>query len=240
MTKQNKNGNGDDLIERLWADRKEEPPMSREQIVKALRPRVGRTTLTLKMMLWTYLVALLATLLLQGVNLAGYRSNPTMMTVQVIVTVLAVGSTAFGIHLMGQMGRLDKMDENLADAVKGRLAFLRGKYEVWMWVCAATLLMLSWALNTMIDNQDGVFRINKPWLVCGLGLVMFFGGYAALKGAHVPVLRELRAVLEDLEAQLLGRTRAVDEFKLRWRRWGYVLVVLLTLLMLLGLWMALG
>ena len=100
MSKQNKNGSGDDLIERLWANRQEEPPMSREQIVSALRPRVGRTTLTLKSILWTYLAALLATLLLQGVNLAGYRSNPTMLTVQVIVTVLAVGSTAFGIHLI--------------------------------------------------------------------------------------------------------------------------------------------
>ncbi len=61
-----------------------------------------------------------------------------------------------------------------------------------------------------------------------------------LKGAHVPVLRELRAVLEDLEAQFLGRTIALDEQKLKWQRWSYVLILLLTLFLLLGIWRAIA
>jgi len=214
--------------------------MSREQIANALRPRVGRTTRTLKQYIWLYLAMLLATLVLQGVNLAGYHSNPTMLTVHALVTALAAGSIAFGVHLVGRVGRLDRMDESLTQAVKGRLEFLRGKYEMWLWVCAATVLMLSWAINTLVDNADGVYRINKPWLFVGMMLVMFFGGYAVLKGAHSLVLQELRAVLEDLEAQLLGCTAAVDELKVRWRRGFWVLAVLLTLLALLGLWLAIG
>ncbi len=237
-TTENKNGhgNGDDLIERLWAERQEDEPMSREQIASALRPRVGRVTSTLKRHLWMYLAMLLATLVLQGVNLAGYSSNVPMLTVQALVTALAVGFTAFGIHLIGQVGKLDQMDTSLAEAVRQRLAFLRGKYEGWLWTCAATLLLLAWAVTTLIDNAGGVYRINKPWFFTGTLLVMFFGGYATLKFAHFPVLRELRAVLEDLEAQFLGRTGELDELKLRWRRWRYVLILLLTLLLLLGIW----
>jgi hypothetical protein len=241
MTKPtNDNRNGDDSIERLWANRKEETPMSREEIASALRPRVGRTTWTLKFYLWTYLGILLATLVLQGMNLAGYRSNSTMLTVHSLVMALAVGFTAFGIHLVGRVGQLDRMDESLAKAVEGRLTFLRGKYEVWLWACAATLPMLTWAVTTLVDNANGVYRINKPWVFLGTLLAMFFGAYAVLKGAHVPVLHELRAVLEDLEGQLLGRTGALDELKVKWRRWGYVLMVLFTLLLLLGIWRAFG
>ncbi len=236
----NGNGNGDDLIDRLWAERQEEEPMSREQIVSALRPRVGRVTRTLKIYLWMYLAMLLATLVLQGVNLAGYSSNTTMLTVHVLVIALAAGFTAFGIHLVGQVGKLDQMDASLSEAVTQRLAFLRGKYEGWMWICAATLLLLGWAISTLVDNADGIYRINKPWVFTSLLLVMFFGGYAVIKGAHFPVLRELRAVLEDLEAQFLGRTGAVDELKLKWRRWSYFLVVLMTLLLLLGIWRAIA
>lgn len=212
--------------------------MSREQIANALRPRVWRATWILKLYLWLYLVVLLVTLVLQGVNLAGYYSNPTMLTVHAVVTALTVGSIAFGVYLMGQVGRLDRMDESLAEAVKGRLEFLRGKYEMWLWVCAATLLMLTWAVTTLVDNADGVYRVNQPGVFVGTLLVMFFGGYSVLKVAHMPVLRELRAVLEDFESQLLGRTAALDKLKVKWRRWSWVLVVLGTLLALLGIWRA--
>ena len=201
---------------------------------------MGRTTWTLKLYIWMYLAMLLTTLMLQGANLVGYRSNPTMLTVQALVAAAAATLTAFGIHLVGRVAALERMDRSLAEVVRERLTFLRGRYRAWLWACASTLLLLSWALTSWIDNADGTYRINKPWFFTGMMTVMFFGSYAVLRAAHVPLLRELRAVAEDLEAQLIGQTASIDRFKVRWKRWGYVLVALLTLLMLLGLWRALG
>jgi hypothetical protein len=228
----------DDLIERLWAKREEEPKMTREEIARALRPRLGRSSNILKFYLWFYLGALLATLVLQGINLAGYRTNATMLAVHAAVTVAALSFVAFGIHMAGAIGRLDRMDEHLADAVNRRLAFFRGKYEVWLWACSVSLLLLTWAINTLVDNADGTYRINKPFVFFGTQAVMLFGMYAVFKAAHLPVVRELRAVLEDLKAQMMGHTEAADALKERWRRWWVVLVVFLTIMLLLGVWMA--
>jgi len=228
----------DDLIERLWARREEEPKMTREEIARALRPRLGRSSTFLKFYLWVYLGVLLATLVLQGVNFAGYRTNVTMLTVHALVTAAALGFVAFGIHLVGEVGRLDRMDERLAEAVSRRLAFFRGKYEVWLWACSVSLLLLTWAINTFVDNANGVYRINQPLVFFGTEAVMLFGMYAVIKASHRPVLRELRAVLEDLEAQITGHTEAVDASRARSRWWWLVLVVFLAAMALLGLWMA--
>jgi hypothetical protein len=229
----------DKLIERLWAKRKEEPKMTREEISNMLRPRVRGFSKIIKMYLWIYLGVLLATLVLQGVNLAGYITNATMLVAQIGATVAAIGFAAYGIYLMGEARHLDRMDESLGAAVERRLAVFRGKYEWWLWACAASLLLLNWAVGTMVDNVGGTFRINKPLFIIGINAVAFFGVYGILKLSHLPFVREMRAVLEDLDAQMTDRTREFDEWKIRWKRWGRVSAVLLLLLLLYGLWRAL-
>jgi hypothetical protein len=229
----------DDLIERLWAERKEEPKMSREEIENVLRLRVGRSTHVLRIYVWIYLTVLMAILVLQGMNLGGYRTNATMLAVQSVVTAFALGFAGFGVYLMGEVGRLERLDENLSDAIKRRLAFFRGKYEAWLWSCAASCLLLIWAVNTLVDNAEGTYRINKPFFFAGVNAAILFGMYALSKAAHVPFVHELRATLEDLEAQVMDRTAAVEALKVRWRRWAYLLVALLIILALLGLWRAL-
>jgi uncharacterized membrane protein (DUF485 family) len=226
----------DKLIERLWAKRKEEPKMTREEISNLLRPRVGGFSRTLKMYVWMYLGVLLATLVLQGVNLAGYITNATMLTVQIAVTVAAIGFALYGIYLMGEARHLDRMDESLGEAVQRRLAFFRGKYEWWLWACAASLLLLNWAVGTMVDNDEGNFRINKPLFFTGINAVMFFGMYGILRLAHLPFVREMRAVLDDLDAQMTDRTRELDDWKIRWKWWSRISAVLLLLLLLYGAW----
>jgi hypothetical protein len=228
----------DNMIERLWAKRREETKMTREEISNLLRPRIGGFSRTLKLCVWMYLGVLLATLVLQGVNLAGYVMNATMLTVQIAVTVAAIGFAVYGIYLMGEARHLERMDKSLGEAVKQRLAFFRGKYEWWLWACAASLLLLSWAIGTMVDNVEGTFRINKPLLFIGINAAMFFGMYGVLKLSHLPFLREMRAILDDLEAQMTDRTREHDEWKIKWKRWSRIATVLLLLLLLYGVWKA--
>jgi hypothetical protein len=228
----------DDLIERLWAKRKEDKTMTREEIAGALRPRVVRSLNVFKMYVWLYLAALMATLVIQGVNFQGYRSNITMLTIHMLVAGAALGFAGFGIHIAGAIGRLDRMSDSLADTVRRRLSFFRGKYKAWLWACSASLLLLTWAVTTMIDNMGGTYPINKPIVFFGTLTVMFFGSYAVLRASHIPVVRDLRAVLEDLEAQILQKTKQVDLLQRRWQRWTWVALLIAIVFALLGAWLA--
>jgi hypothetical protein len=90
----------------------------------------------------------------------------------------------------------------------------------------------------MVDNDGGNFRINKPLFFTGINAVMFFGMYGILKLAHFPFVREMRAILDDLDAQMTDRTREIDEWKIKWKRWGKIVTVLLFLLLVYGAWKA--
>ena len=229
-----------DIIQDLWErGTGKEKRMSREAIEQFLQPRVKRNVFHFKFLVWFYLFVLAAIFVLQGINIVGYQSNPLMLAVQAGLTLIALTFFAYGIHLVEEIGRIDRADESLVALVQRRLRFYRTKYEIWLWMIAGTALLLSYAVNTMVDNVGGHYRINKPVVFIGTSLAMFFGLYAVSKLAHYPVVTELKAFLHDLEAQVTEQTVKVQKLKKTLRLWGIVLAVILTLLALWGLLLAL-
>ena len=62
-----------------------------------------------------------------------------------------------------------------------------------------TTYCLQFALNAWMDNDDGVYRINKPFFFVAVSVAMIAFIYGSLKIAQQPALRELRAMAKDLE-----------------------------------------
>ncbi len=212
--------------------------MTHEQLTAVLEPRTERSSRVLIAYLGTYLLVQVATLLLAGANMAGYRSNPLMLGVQIGVALAALGFAAHGVWLYGGMRRLQRMDETLAAALRRRIAFYRTNATTWMWLAALSLVALGFALSSLIDNVDGAYQINKPLVFVGVQVVMVLFLVASFRIAHEPFLGELRAVLGDLEDQVLDRTKRLDQDQARWRRWRIALAVVLALLLVLGAWLA--
>ena len=229
----------EDLIESLWARADEGRPLDREEIAGALRPRLTRGTRTLRSYLWGYLGLLLVTLVLNGINIAAYWHHPLMRTVQLVLALLALGLALYGVRLLGDPGLVDRPSDPLLESVRRRLAFLGRRFEAWQWMAAVAVALLSFALNSVIDLEVGGFRINKPLVFVGINLASVAIVYGSLRLAFHPIVRELRATLQDLEDQLLERSVEVDRWKRRWRRWHVALLVLTTALLLLGVWIAL-
>jgi hypothetical protein len=102
-------------------------------------------------------------------------------------------------------------------------------------VAAASVPLASWAVSTLIDNAGGQFRINRPATFVATLPGGFVFVYAALRVGHQPFLAESRAVLHDLEGQVLDETRTLHDRRARWRRIQQVWIVLLVILLLLGI-----
>ena len=97
------------------------------------------------------------------------------------------------------------------------LAFYRSRATVWMWIAAVSLVVFTFALNTLVDNVDGHYAINHPLVFVFVQIAMLLVLAVSFHISHEPRARELRAVLTDLESQLLERTDAVDREQDRWR-----------------------
>jgi hypothetical protein len=160
-----------------------------------------------------------------------------MRTAQLALTALALGLALQGVRLLGDPGLVDRPTDPLLESVRRRLAFLGPRFEAWLWMASLSVALLSFALNSVVDSDIG-YRINKPMVFVGVNVAMLAMVYGSLKLSFLPLVRELRAALQDLEDQLLERSAAADRYRRGLRRWQIALALLLLVLLLLGAWLA--
>jgi hypothetical protein len=177
-------------------------------------------------------------MVLDGMNIAGYAINPPMLITQIVLTMVALIFAIYGIQLLSELSIIERADESMLTVLKRRLKFYQSKYEIWNLMMAAMIPVLSFAVVTYIDNQDGIYRINKPVVFFGVTLIQFIFGYIIIKVSQYPVLKEIKIFLSDLESQALEGTQKLIEIKKHWQRWGMISVIIGILLLLWGIWKA--
>lgn len=214
-------------------------PVPQDSIARSLRGHANRQFLGILVFLWYGLGTLAATGALAALNLAGYWNNPVMRAVEGGLVLLSVLFAAFGIRLLGEIRRLERADESLA----GRLTRLRrmfgGRLEIWNVMQALALPALVFALTSWVDNEGGVYRINRPGLFTALVVALTLFSYAVNKIGQFQVVIEIRHLLATLAA---GSEEELAWFR-AWRRrrvvWGLALCTAMVLLLLWGIWRSL-
>jgi hypothetical protein len=127
-----------------------------------LKPKVSKATLSLNLNIFVYMAAQLAAMILIGFNLYGYRSNPVMLKVLIPMFIVSSSFFGYGLFLLNYIWQVSHGNFDLITAIKRKLKAYRTHYEVWMWMGAVSSLFLIFALNTLIDNDQGTYRINRP------------------------------------------------------------------------------
>ncbi len=228
-----------DMIQDIWEKGKaQKKEISMRDIEQAIRPSIRRQTFTFKIFIWIWLLIIFATLVLNGVNISGYAINPPMLITHLILTLVTIAFGIYGVHLLSELRIIERADESLLSVLKRRLRFYRSKYEIWNLMMAAMIPLLSFALNSYIDNQNGIYRINRPLIFFGVTLLQFIFCYVIIKIGQYPVLKEIKIFLSDLEAQILEGTHKLTDMKKKWRQWAIILAVIGTILLLWGIWRA--
>jgi len=228
-----------DIIQDIWEKGKSpKKEINMQEIEQAMRPGIRRQNFTFKLFIWIWLIIIFSTMVLNGMNIAGYAVNPSMLIAQITLTLVTLIFAIYGIKLLNELSIIERGEESLIAVLKRRLKFYRSKYEIWNLMMAAMIPVLSFAINTFIDNQNGIYRINQPIVFFGVTLMQFIFCYLILKVAQYPVLKEIKIFLSDLESQVVEGTQKLVEMKKHWRRWGIIFVIIAILFLLFGIWQA--
>ena len=230
----------DDDLKATWARAGKGTPLSRDEIEALLRPTARRTGRGLEFLAWTHIVMLGLTALLALANLPGYRDNPTMLAVEGALGFVAAVFCILTFRLLAGLRRIARADRPLVETVEQRLAFTEQAYGPWLLMASLTPWMLSLAITTLIDNEQGHYRINHPGEFALVTAVMLGITWVSTRFSTVNAVRELRAVLHDLRGQVLDATSALVPVRRRSRAWLVLGVVLLALSVILGLLLWLG
>ncbi len=225
-----------DIIQEIWDKGKpQKRKLSVKEIEQAIRPDVRRQSFAFQMYVWIWLAVLLGTLVLDTFNIIGYLANSVMLMTQIGLTLLGLIFGAYGIHLLREMHIMDRADESITALLKRRRRFYRTKYEIWNLIMAATLLLLTFAVNSYADNDNGHYRIHRVELFIIFSAIQFAFMYGINKIAQYPIRKEMKIFLSDLEANVMEGTQTLVVFRKRWRIWVLIFFIIGTILLVLGI-----
>lgn len=229
----------EDIIQKIWDKGKSlRREMSVQEIEGALRPHARRQSFTIRMNVWIWLVILLGTLVIGALNIEGYSNNPTMLMLQIGLTLLAVVFGIYGIHLLREIRIIDRADESMVVMLKRLLRLYRTKFEIWNLMMSATLVILTFAVCSYVDNDAGHYRINRVEIFIIFSVLQFAFMYAVNKIGQHPLRKEMRIIISDLEACAIDGTQTIATLRRRWRMWATIFFIIGTILLLYGIWRA--
>ena len=209
--------------------------MSKAEIQAILRPQIRKNAFGLRFLVWIYLAFVAGTLVCEGMAIYAFRVNPVMLAAHAGAALFTLGFLGYGVYLTGELAAMDRGDESLVSMLRRRVRFHRTKYEIWLWMLALTLVFLTFAVSTLADCQEGRYQINRPHVFAGFTIAQFLFAYVIFRIGHYPLVRELKAILSDLEHQVTTGTERIKVLKRSWRLWSVLLAILGAILLILGI-----
>ncbi len=232
-----------DLI-KIWKEENQEilkdKRFERSELEAFLKPKVSKATLHLNLNILVYMAAQLAAMILIGFDLYGYRSNTVMLTVLIPMFILCSSFFGYGVFLLSYIWQINRGQFDLITSINRKLKVYRRHYEVWMWIGAFSLLFLSFALNTLIDNDQGTYRINRPVFFAVICLLVILFIYGVQKFAQFFAISQIKVYLEDLQNEVLEGSHRLQEVRRKQLVVFLIFALILTVLFILGIIKATG
>ncbi len=212
----------------------------RSELEAFLKPKVSKATLNLNLNILVYMAAQLAAMVLMGFDFYIYRSNPVMLTALIPMFILCSSFFGYGVFLLSYIWQVNRGRFDLITAINRKLKVYRTHYEAWMWIGAVTCLFLGFALNTLIDNDQGTYRINRPVFFAVICLLVLLFIYGAQKIAQFFAIKQIRVYLTDLQNDVLEGSCRLEETRKQKLLIFVILFIILTITFILGLIRALS
>jgi len=204
-----------------------------DQLEGFLKPRITKASRSINLNLAVYMILQVAAIALIGVDVYGYRRNPLLLAVLVTMLIICTACLGYGVFLANYLRQINLARYDLVTMIQKRIKAYGIHYEIWMWMGAVSTLCLVYALNAWIDNDQGTYRINKPIVFVGISLAFLVFIYGAQKINQWVVLREIKAYLADLQANVLEQSHQLETTK---KQYGIVSVMLFLVLILFFVW----
>jgi hypothetical protein len=181
------------------------------------------------------MAAQLAAMVLIGFDLYGYRSNPVMLKVFIPMLIACSTFFGYGVFLLSYIRQISHGDFDLVTTIKRKLKVYRTHYEAWMWIGAVSTLFLSFALNTLVDNEQGTYRINRPVFFVVISCLVLAFIYGVQKIAQFFAVHQIKVYLADLQNDVLEGSRQLRQASRKYVVIFLILAIILTILFIWGI-----
>jgi len=205
------------------------------EIEAFIKPRVKKSVIGIKFNLIFYSIIALACFIILLLNSVFYITNPVILMINAIGIMLSAYFVYYGRYSFQQLRETEGGIQDLAVELRKKIDFYNRIYERWTWFIPTVTLILIFSINTLIDNQNGTFKINKPFLFAGINVAIFFGIYLINKITHEFWLKDIKSYLKDIDNQLMEETLDIESRKKKLTWWIFLIFLILTAMFIWGI-----
>ncbi len=207
--------------------------LSPERIREIIKPRINKSMLSIKILIVTYLIAQFASIILLSYNLSIFLANKPLLLVTAGMLLCVSLFFFYGLYTLHRINKTNYVFKDLLDSVRNKLKLLRIDFEIWLWICSASLIILIFALNMMTDSVEGTYRIYNIRRVITIIAITFFFIYVVNKISLSRVINEYRDYYADLQNNALDRVTARDKWIRKYKVYLIIGFAILAIILLL-------
>lgn len=181
-----------------------------------------------------YCFVQLASIILISMNLAGYINNPLMIWALIPQLILSIGILAFGVSIFYKLKVINNYSDTLSNLINKQLRFIRTDYEIWMVITSFSLLILIFAVNIFVDNDNGQYFIYNKIKYVVINIAVFLFIYSIQKYSSVFRLRTLKIYLSDLKSGILDESMGLEKNRKKYKWFLIVIAIIFSIIAIAG------
>ncbi|MFC1731084.1 hypothetical protein ACFL6I_12190 [candidate division KSB1 bacterium] len=194
--------------------------IDKEMITNYLSEKTLKTSKLFVFNIVFYCCIQLASIILLSMNLAGYMNNRVMIWILIVQLMVSMGILLYGIHIFYRLRIINNYSDTLSNMIDKQLLFFRTHYEIWLVITSFSVLILIFAVNIFVDNDNGQYLIYNKMKYSMINLILFLFIYGTQKLSGFIQLRNLKAYLSDLRNGILdvsiGREKNMKKYQWVW------------------------
>jgi len=227
----------DDLIN-IWKEGNENifknQEINKDMITNYLSKKTLVTSRYFTFNILFYCFIQLASIILISMNLAGYINNTVMIWALIPQLIVSIGILAFGVSIFYKLKVINNFSDTLSNLINKQLRFIKTDYEIWLVLTSFSLLILIFAVNIFIDNDNGHYYIYNKIKYVVINIAVFLFIYGIQKFSSVFQLRALKTYLSDLKSGILDESIGMEKNRKKYKWLLIVIAIILNIIAIAG------
>ncbi len=195
-----------------------------ETVKQALTKRSIQITSKLLKSFRLGIIALSLNVILCSFNIYGYAHNSLIFIFCISSLILSIVLLLFLVYQYNSFNKLDQAGSSLQELIVAKIKYFKQSLSYVHHAIAISLVLLTFSLNLIIDNNEGYYQVNNFWLYICIMIITYLIPLVMLNLFHNLYLKQYKIALIDLNESRLT-TMNTELKKYKWIKQFFLIII---------------
>lgn len=196
-----------DNIEEIWEKGNEKISIDKTYDEAFIRNSISKTSISitskLPQLVWLGVISSLGSALVFIYNISFYLNNPPILTTIICLLILSLSVLIFMLVQLSVIKNIDVKEFDLHKLLHYKIKYFNTRLSLVRHSVALSIVFATFGLNLTMENNDGIFELNKIMVLSIFYIFTYFIMIFIQKFTHDAYLKQLRNALSNLKENTL-------------------------------------